>query len=47
MVNKFFPQEIIRKKRDGKVLSNEEIKFIIDGITSKNVKKFGGKMRVE
>ena len=39
MENKFFPQEIIRKKRDGKVLNNEEIKFIIDGITSKNVQE--------
>ncbi len=37
MVNKFFPQEIIRKKRDGEVLNNEEINFIIDGITSKNL----------
>ncbi len=39
MENKFFPQEIIRKKRDGKVLNNEEIKFIIDGIISKNIQE--------
>ena len=28
------PQDVIRKKRDGKELSREEIGFFIDGVTS-------------
>ena len=28
----FLPQEIIRKKRDGQVLSKEEIQFFVAGI---------------
>lgn len=31
------PQEIIRRKRDGKPLSDEEIAFFIDGLTKGNV----------
>ncbi len=31
------PQEIIRRKRDGKPLSDEEIAFFIDGLTTGNV----------
>jgi pyrimidine-nucleoside phosphorylase len=31
--NTFRPQDIIRKKRDGEVLSREEINFFIDGVT--------------
>ncbi|HEY4162070.1 MAG TPA: thymidine phosphorylase [Dongiaceae bacterium] len=31
------PQEIIRKKRDGGILSNEEIRFLIDGLTDGTV----------
>jgi thymidine phosphorylase len=30
----FFPQEIIRSKRDGAVLSDAEITFMVDGLTS-------------
>ena len=30
----FFPQEIIRRKRDGKTLSDAEIAFMVGGITS-------------
>ena len=37
MENNFFPQEIIRNKRDGKTLSNEEIEFFIDGISAKTL----------
>ena len=33
----FIPQEIIRKKRDGHVLSREEIRDFIDGITDESV----------
>ena len=31
------PQDVIRKKRDGKSLSRQEIEFFIDGVTSGNV----------
>lgn len=31
---RFFPQEIIRNKRDGAVLSDAEIEFMVDGLTS-------------
>jgi thymidine phosphorylase len=31
---RFFPQEIIRNKRDGAVLSDAEIDFMVDGLTS-------------
>ncbi len=31
------PQEIIRKKRDGHKLNNDEIQFIVDGITHNNL----------
>ena len=31
---RFFPQEIIRNKRDGVVLSDAEIEFMVDGLTS-------------
>ena len=31
------PQEIIRKKRDGEVLSEEEISFLVRGITDSSV----------
>ena len=31
------PQDVIRKKRDGKSLSREEIEFFIDGVTSGKV----------
>jgi thymidine phosphorylase len=34
---RFLPQEIIRKKRDGKVLSREEIAFLIAGLTDGSV----------
>jgi pyrimidine-nucleoside phosphorylase len=27
------PQDVIRKKRDGRPLSSEEIRFFIDGVT--------------
>jgi thymidine phosphorylase len=33
----FLPQEIIRKKRDGKALSAEEIRFFVRGITDNSV----------
>lgn len=33
----FLPQEIIRKKRDGKVLSEEEIRFFIQGVSDNSV----------
>ena len=32
-----FPQEIIRKKRDGKTLSTEEINFFVKGITDGSI----------
>lgn len=31
---RFFPQEIIRNKRDGAVLNDAEINFMVDGLTS-------------
>lgn len=31
------PQEIIRKKRDGKALSNSEIKFFVNGLTNESL----------
>ena len=34
----FLPQEIIRKKRDGGVLSAEEIQFFVRGITDGSVR---------
>ena len=33
----FFPQEIIRRKRDGQALSDAEIAFLVDGIASGSV----------
>ena len=33
----FFPQEIIRRKRDGKVLSDTEITFMVEGIATGSV----------
>ncbi|MEY0891464.1 thymidine phosphorylase, partial [Providencia rettgeri] len=33
----FLAQEIIRKKRDGKVLSEEEIRFFINGVRDNSV----------
>ncbi len=33
----FFPQEIIRRKRDGAVLSDDEIAFLVGGITDDSV----------
>jgi thymidine phosphorylase len=33
----FLPQEIIRKKRDGEVLSNEEINFFIQGVADDSI----------
>ncbi len=33
----FFPQEIIRKKRDGQALSKAEIEFMVQGITDNSV----------
>lgn len=33
----FLPQEIIRKKRDGEVLTNEEINFFIQGIAKETI----------
>jgi len=32
-----FPQEIIRKKRDGKILTKQEIDFFIQGITANSI----------
>lgn len=37
MTAEFFPQEIIRKKRDGGKLSKEEIEFFVRGITDQSV----------
>jgi thymidine phosphorylase len=37
MTADFFPQEIIRKKRDGEALSQAEIQFMVDGITDNSV----------
>lgn len=37
MTAEFFPQEIIRKKRDGGKLSKEEIDFFVRGITDQSV----------
>ena len=34
---KFLPQEIIKKKRDGRELSNEEINFFVKGITDESI----------
>jgi thymidine phosphorylase len=34
---KFLPQEIIKKKRDGLVLSTEEIQFFVTGITDNSI----------
>jgi len=34
---KFLPQEIIKKKRDGLVLSTEEIQFFVNGITDNSI----------
>jgi len=34
---RFLPQEIVRKKRDGGVLSKDEIAFLIDGLTKGTV----------
>ena len=33
----FLPQEIIRKKRDGKKLSREEIEFFVKGIADNSI----------
>ena len=33
----FLPQEIIRRKRDGGVLSREEIAFMVEGLTAGSV----------
>ena len=33
----FLPQEIIRKKRDGQTLSEEEIRFFINGVRDNSV----------
>lgn len=33
----FFPQEIIRKKRDGEILSDEEIQFFIQGVADNSI----------
>lgn len=33
----FFPQEIIRRKRDGETLSVDEIQFMVDGLTNKTL----------
>ena len=37
MSAEFFPQEIIRKKRDGQPLSEAEIKFVVRGITDNSI----------
>ncbi len=37
MSAEFFPQEIIRKKRDGQPLSEAEIQFIVRGITDNSI----------
>ena len=34
----FLPQEIIRKKRDGQALSEEEIRFFINGVRDNTAK---------
>jgi len=36
-VEEFFPQEIIRKKRDGAALGEDELRFIVDGIADGSV----------
>ena len=33
----FFPQEIIRRKRDGASLSEDEIDFFIDGLKTESI----------
>ncbi|WP_429226674.1 hypothetical protein, partial [Aeromonas veronii] len=33
----FLPQEIIRKKRNGEVLSTQEIQFFVQGITNNTI----------
>ena len=33
----FFPQELIRKKRDGHSLSDEEVSFFVRGITDGSI----------
>ena len=33
----FFPQEIIRKKRDGEALSDAEIGFMVEGLTDGSI----------
>jgi len=37
MTSDFFPQEIIRKKRDGLPLSEAEIRFMVQGITDNSI----------
>jgi len=37
MTENFFPQEIIRKKRDGQPLSEAEIQFMVRGITDNSI----------
>lgn len=37
MSDKFFPQEIIRKKRDGLPLTEAEIQFMVQGITDNSI----------
>ncbi|HDV5385303.1 TPA: thymidine phosphorylase, partial [Vibrio cholerae] len=34
---KYLPQEIIRRKRDGEVLTNDEINFFIQGVANNTV----------
>lgn len=36
-MEEFFPQEIIRKKRDGAALDEDELRFIVDGIADGSV----------
>ena len=36
-MEEFFPQEIIRKKRDGAALGEDELRFIVDGIADGSV----------